>query len=80
MSVGGKIIAVKQRKDRSTLLVKDNNDYTIVDAAKNDFKRGDKIWWQSGKHYWTRPTDGTDKYEFVERVVDKIGYSKPWSG
>lgn len=34
-----------------------------------DVQPGDRIWWQSGKIYWTR--DGA----FVEREIRKIGFS-----
>lgn len=49
-----------------------NSDECAVFADEEeaaDVQPGDRIWWQSGKIYWTR--DGA----FTEREIRKIGYS-----
>ncbi len=77
MSVGGTIVATKKNKlkNKTILSVMDKTDYTLVDAElDHDLKRGDKIWWQAGFHYWTRPG------EFTEKKIKKVGYSRPWYG
>lgn len=50
-----------------------------------DIKRGDFIWWQSGKHYVTRtitnhpnPFAFRGETAFVEKEEVKIGYSTGW--
>lgn len=50
--------------------------YADLEEAE-DVRTGDWIWWQSGKIYWTRYPNGdsTKEPEFVEREINKIGYS-----
>ena len=86
--VGGIIVDIYRdiTNNEAQLLVRDGNDYCVVVAClQYAFKRGDKIWWQSGYHYWTRPIHRKllgfklpTKYQFVERKIKKIGYSTSW--
>ncbi len=47
--------------------------YCDIKGGK-DVRPGDRIWWQGGTIYWTRDiADG--EYEFVDREIDKVGFS-----
>ncbi len=73
--VGGTVIENQQtHADRRRLWCVDRRHgdecAVFADATEAaDVRPGDRIWWQSGKIYWTR--DGA----FTEREIRKIGFS-----
>lgn len=76
--VGGTVIEALAMRDRAgrdviRLWCMDrHSDECAVYAdpiEASDVRPGDRIWWQSGKIYWTRDS------AFTEREIRKISYS-----
>lgn len=71
--VGGTVIEVQKRPDKYRVWCMDRNgDECAVYVEPTPFiKEGDKIWWQSGKVYWT--PQGSEVGDVM--VFKKIGFS-----
>ena len=75
MSVGGMVVKVEQTDRQGVVCVhtkeREYRDVTAVHvkADGNEIQPGDKLWWQAGTCYWTRPG------QFVEVPLKKVGYS-----
>lgn len=89
--VGGKVIGVIVRGDKSLLNILDGRDECAVRCGLNRIDNGkiirihpgDGVWWQAGKVYWT-PVGSLCRYddddeELTGKLVDialpKFGYS-----
>ena len=77
--VGGIVHAVYHRDDYIEIAVQgigpERNDRTHIKVVWNDLriKRGDSIWWQHRKAYWT-PADRSRQDVPIERIGYSYGY------
>ena len=78
MSVGGKVLQVRELADRVDIDVYDpayGDEMTVGVVVCEDsraVKIGDTVWWQSGHAMWTPEPDRV----FVDRKIPRIGNSR----
>jgi hypothetical protein len=79
MTVGGTIWHVKEEPDGRLVLVNgtgcENRDWLCIKIVPGDepLKKGDQIWWQGRKAFWTpEPRNGHE-----DVAIARVGYS--WS-
>lgn len=75
MSVGGKVIDVVRMPERIWINTNDGYSkcaiYVERDENSEQVTKGDIVWWQGRKAYWTT----ADRTTHVETVLHRIGYS-----
>jgi hypothetical protein len=74
--IGGKVIDVARRIDRTALWCLDHRTgdecHVYISPTDDVPALGDDVWWQAGKVYWT-PADR----RFTDRPLTKVSYA--WS-
>lgn len=73
--IGGKIVSVRRRGERATILVvgtscSDKGDHLRVDTLyQGDIPPGSSIWWQA-RHLFIHPPGVKNEYD-----IGRVGYS-----